>query len=115
MKRSNSRQSLHLDEVKDEPSPTPSPVNQPETPLKKVGKSTSKSPKKPTTSPKKQKMIPDGQPMEWNADGREALIQYLLGEGLKANDKGDLAIKVSKSILHPPHPTFPSTFLRLGS
>lgn len=33
--------------------------------------------------------------MEWNADGREALIDYLIAEGLKGKDKALLAGKVS--------------------
>ena len=33
--------------------------------------------------------------MEWNADGREALIDYLIAEGLKGKDKALLAEKVS--------------------
>ena len=33
--------------------------------------------------------------MEWNADGRKALIDYLIAEGLKGKDKALLAEKVS--------------------
>lgn len=33
--------------------------------------------------------------MEWNADGRKALIDYLIAEGLKRKDKALLAEKVS--------------------
>lgn len=33
--------------------------------------------------------------MQWNADGREALIDYLIAEGLKGKDQALLAGKVS--------------------
>jgi outer membrane biosynthesis protein TonB len=81
-------------------SPSPSATER----SKPKSEAPSKSPtKKPKSSPTKDantsrlKFDPAGVQMEWNSDGREALMDYLIAEGLKGKDKALLAEKVRTS------------------
>jgi hypothetical protein len=46
----------------------------------------------------KVKFDPEGEKMVWDADGREALMVYLIAQGIKGIDKAVLAEKVSSSL-----------------
>ena len=69
----------------------------PETPKSKESKSS--CPTKSTddsnklSTPPKMKFDPAGDQLEWNADGREALMDHLIVQGLKGSDKSTLAEK----------------------
>jgi hypothetical protein len=73
---------------------SPSPPPEPESKKSKSNSSPTKTKTKAHTdtnseSPSKSKPRFEitGYKMEWNADGREALMDYLIAEGLKGKDK----------------------------
>jgi hypothetical protein len=100
MKRPSSPSSGHsdtkpyIDELSDSTSPSPPKSKKSKTtPLKSKDTST------PSSSTKAEpKFDPVGEKMVWNADGREALMDYLIAQGIKGIDKAVLAGKVSLSL-----------------
>jgi hypothetical protein len=93
MKRPSSATELDLKpDLITSPSPSPEPKS-------KRSKSNSSPTKTKTSiessSKSKPKFEVTGDKMEWNADGREALMDHLIAEGLKGKDKALLAEKVS--------------------
>ena len=81
-----------IDELSDSPSPPPSP------PKSKKIKTTPSKPKNtstPSSSTKaKVKFDRVGEGVVWDADGREAMMDYLIAQGIKGIDKAVLAEKV---------------------
>ena len=99
MKRPSSPSSSHdsdtkpyIDELSDTTSPSP-PKS------KKIKTKTTPTKTNPNSGPSsnlkvKVKFDPEGEEMVWNADGREALMDYLIAQGIKGIDKAVLAEKV---------------------
>lgn len=85
------------------PSPKQEPSSPPSEPLDNdltpPSKKRSRNPKTPASPSKKTALTSTQQAntkaMAWDADGREALIQHLIAEGLKVSDKAKLAEQVS--------------------
>jgi len=82
----------YLDELSDSTSPSPpksKKIKTKTTPTKTNPNS------EPSSKPKvKVKFDPEGEKMVWDADGREALMDYLIAQGIKGIDKATLAEKV---------------------
>jgi hypothetical protein len=101
MKRPSSASSSHdsdtkpyIGELGDSTSPSP-----PKSKKSKTTPSNSKDTSTPSSSTKaKPKFDPVGEKMVWDADGREALMDYLIAQGIKGIDKAVLAEKVSSSL-----------------
>ena len=99
MKRPSSPTSSHdsdtkpyIAELSDSTSPCPpkaKKIKTKTTPTKARSSSESGS-----NSKVKVKFDPEGEKMVWNADGREALMNYLIAQGIKGIDKAVLAEKV---------------------
>jgi hypothetical protein len=69
----------HIDESSDSTSPSP-----PKSKKTKTTPSKSKNASTPSSSSKvKVRFDPEGEKMAWDADGREALMDYLIAQGIK--------------------------------
>ena len=93
MKRPSSPTSSHpdskpyIDELSDSNPPSP-----PEAKKIKTTPTKAKSNSEPSSNSKvKVKFDLEGEKMVWNADGREALMDYLIAQGIKGIDKAALA------------------------
>jgi len=85
-----------IDELSDSPSPSSSPPKPKKT---RTTPPKSKKSSTPSSSTKaKVKFDPEGEKMVWDADGREALMDYLIAQGIKAIDKAVMADKVCSAI-----------------
>jgi hypothetical protein len=82
----------YIDELSDSTSPSPpkaKKIKTKTTPIK------AKSTSEPGSNSKvKVKFDPEGEKMVWDADGREALMDYPIAQGIKGIDKAVLAEKV---------------------
>jgi hypothetical protein len=78
--------------LRDSTSPSPPKAKKIKT---KTTSTKTKSTSEPGSNSKvKLKFDPEGEKMIWNADGREALMDYLIAQGIKGIDKAVLAEKV---------------------
>jgi hypothetical protein len=87
-----------IDELSSSPSP---PVSTPKS--KKAKTDTTPSKAKQSLEPgsaTKLKFDLTGEQMLWDADGKEALMDYLIGQGIKGVDKAVLAEKVGSREIH---------------
>jgi hypothetical protein len=86
----------YIDELSDSTSPSPPKAKKIKT---KTTPTKAKSTSEPGSNSKvKVKFDPEGEKMVWDADGREALMDYLIAQGIKGIDKAVLAEKVSLSL-----------------
>jgi hypothetical protein len=82
--------------LSDSTSPSPPKAKK----IKKTTPTRAKSTSEPGSNSKvKIKFDPEGETMVWDADGREALMDYLTGQGIKGIDKAVLAEKVGFVLL----------------
>jgi hypothetical protein len=83
----------YIDELSDSTSPSPPKARKIKS---KLTPTKAKSTSEPGSNSKvKVKFDPAGESMVWDADGREALMDYLIAQGIKGIDKAVLAEKVS--------------------
>ena len=82
----------YIDELSESTSPAPPKIKKNKT---QKTPSESRKPSAPSSPSKaKVKFDPAGEKMEWDANGREALMGYLIAQGIKGIDKAVLAEKV---------------------
>jgi hypothetical protein len=82
----------YIDQLSDTTSPSPpksKKIKSKITPTK-----TKSTPEPGSNSKVKVRFDPEGEKMVWDADGREALMDYLIAQGIKGIDKATLAEKV---------------------